>query len=143
MTGTRVSLVCVLMLLGLAGCGSDGTPSGGDASVDMRERSRSSGPSQAICPDDSTLTYETFGREFLETYCTRCHDSSRPAGERNGAPPTVNFDTAELARTHRLAIDAVAAAGPDRINIFMPLGTPAPSDAERDLLGEWLACGAP
>jgi hypothetical protein len=40
-------------------------------------------------------------------------------------------------------IDEQAAAGPDAVNTETPIGAPAPTQAEQQLLGEWLACGAP
>jgi hypothetical protein len=42
-----------------------------------------------------------------------------------------------------LHIDAMAAAGPERINQAMPPEGAKPSREERELLGIWLACGAP
>lgn len=109
-----------------------------------RMRSRDLGPSEASCPEGSTLTYDTFGRAFFESYCTRCHASTLVGGTaRNGAPDGYDFDSIAGVLAHADEIDAAAAAGPERINEFMPLSAPRPSDAERDMLGEWLACGAP
>lgn len=102
------------------------------------------GPTGVDCPDGSTLTYETFGRELFGSYCTTCHDSAKTGGDRNAAPLGIDFDTLTGIREHAHDIDRFAGAGPTRINVVMPPSThPAPSDAERDLLAEWLACGAP
>lgn len=46
-------------------------------------------------------------------------------------------------RANSTAVDAEAAAGSSTTNTAMPEGTPAPTTAERQRLGEWLACGAP
>lgn len=115
-----------------------------DAATDA-ERVRTSipGPTGVACPPGSTLRYEEFGRDFASTYCTSCHASTRTGSARNGAPIGFDFDTVEGIRLRRDRIDAVAGAGPTRINTFMPLASPAPSDEEREQLAEWLACGAP
>jgi hypothetical protein len=90
------------------------------------------------CPPDSFLSYENFGGPFLLTYCTGCHHSGVPADLRQGAPLDVNFDTLEDVRGRAATIWLRAA---DQ-NATMPPVGPA-GEAERALLGEWLACGAP
>jgi uncharacterized membrane protein len=91
----------------------------------------------ATCPEDSELTYDNFGAEYLATYCQRCHASA--AADRNGAPSSITFDTVEEVRDHMDRIYARAAGD----NTSMPPGTDDPPAAEREMLGEWLACGAP
>lgn len=116
----------------------------GDAGVvdaGFRIRSTTRMPSMATCPPGSTLTYESFAQAFFENYCTRCHAVA--SSDRRGAPLGYDFDTLDGVRARLPAIDLVAAAGPRNVNIVMPLGTPAPTDAERDMLGEWIACGGP
>ena len=101
-------------------------------------------PTGATCPPDSTLTYETFGRDFMSQYCTTCHSSALVGAARNGAPSDHDFDTLEAIRDVGADhIDRAAGAGPDYVNTFMPPSgqEPRPSEAERRLLGEWLACG--
>ena len=65
-------------------------------------------------------------------------------GGRTGEAP--GSKRAMLVHRQRMAIlehiDEQAAAGPDAVNTEMPIGAPAPTQAERQLLGEWLACGA-
>lgn len=136
------SAVGLGLSLALVACGP--APGGGEGDAGGRERTRRPGPTGASCPDGSTLTYETFGRDFFEAWCVRCHSSElRSSTERGGAPRGMDFDTVELAREHLEAIDSVSAAGPNRVNLYMPIGTEQPTDEERELLGEWLACGAP
>jgi len=100
-------------------------------------------PSGAECPEDSSLTWDSFGKNFMESYCTRCHSSSLSGSTRNGAPNDHNFETLALVQEQLDHIDTAAAAGPSVTNAEMPIGTPAPTEAERRQLGEWIACGAP
>ena len=125
-------IACVTFaLFALSSCGDD-------------KESDSGGPSGATCPDDSSLTYETFGRAFMEDYCTRCHSTALPGAARNGAPSDHNFDTLEAIKdTEAEHLDEEAAAGPDHVNTAMPPTAPQPTEAERRKLGEWLACGTP
>ena len=41
----------------------------------------------------TTLTYDNFGKGFLEGNCQRCH--GQPEDQRNGAPPDATFATHE------------------------------------------------
>lgn len=118
-------------LVALSSCGSDSD-------------SESEGPSGAVCPTASSLTYDSFGRGFMEDYCTRCHSSALTGAARNGAPSDHNFDT--LANIHAVPlehIDEEAAAGPSHVNTAMPPSGAMPTEDERRQLGEWLACDAP
>lgn len=99
--------------------------------------------SGAVCPDDNSLTYESFGKGFMDKYCVSCHSSSL-VGEmaRKGAPDEHDFD--RLAGIVPLAehIDQSAAAGPNASNQKMPPVDPKPTEEERTKLGQWLACEA-
>lgn len=102
--------------------------------------------SGATCPPDSTLTYESFGRAFMDKYCVACHASTLQGKSRQGAPSDHDFDSLEAVReTEAGHIDESAAAGPARVNDTMPPDSfqPQPSEAERQDLGKWLACGMP
>jgi uncharacterized membrane protein len=80
-----------------------------------------------VCPTDSTLTYESFGSAFLSDNCLSCHASKdRPVLTTRGA----------------------VAANKDNIVSAAVTSTKMPANGsigieERQLLGEWLACGAP
>ncbi len=91
-------------------------------------------PTGASCPTGSALTYENFGKPFVQQYCLACHDAGGPEG------PTLA--SIEQIRAAKGDIDRSAAAGPNAVNTFMPEGGSVP-EAERRKLGEWLACGAP
>jgi hypothetical protein len=83
------------------------------------------------CPRAGTeLTYDNFGRQFLDVWCMRCHAEG---------PNGIRFDDRDdvLGRRERIFINA---AGP---NTYMPPGPDDPSEEERAMLAEWLACGAP
>jgi hypothetical protein len=112
-------------------------------------------PTDTVCPtpDPLTLTYDNFGRDFMERYCTMCHDSALPRSQRNGAPIFHDFDTLLGVREVADHIDEEAGFGPGAHNTFMP-GSRCPSVAggpldkdcdqptpeERTQLAEWLAC---
>lgn len=89
------------------------------------------------CPDDSFLTYEDFGEPFLLSWCTGCHSSSLDEDERQGAPVGSNFET--IAQVRKNAERLWARAGDHNITM-PPVG--GPEAEERELFGEWLACGA-
>jgi cytochrome c5 len=95
-------------------------------------------PSGAAC--DSSLTYENFGMSFMATYCTSCHSSTLSGVARNGAPDGHDFDSLDGILLVAEHIDENAAFGPDASNEEMPPSGPAPTEAEREMLGAWLAC---
>ena len=100
-------------------------------------------PTEAECPPASTLTYESFGKPFMEAYCTRCHSSELVGEDRNGAPSFHDFDTIYGIRVVSDHIDETTAAGPAAVNDSMPPDGDRPSLEERELLGQWIACGMP
>lgn len=123
-------LLVSLLLLAVA-CGHD------------HEHSHDEATSGATCPTDNTLTYDNFGRDFFDGYCTRCHSSELSGDLRLDAPTGYDFDTLAGVRKHLDHIDMVSAAGPKATNTFMPETNPLPTLEERTQLGQWLACGAP
>lgn len=89
------------------------------------------------CPPGGTaLTYENFGKGFIDRNCQSCHMSR--ATERRGAPAEYSFDSREDVLRHRARIFARSAAD----NTSMPPGPDDPPAAERAQLADWLACGA-
>ena len=108
-----------------------------------------------VCPDPDpgTLTYDNFGKPFMDKYCRWCHDSSLPRSKRNGAPLFHDFDDLEGVLQVQNHVDQQTGIGPNASNDFMPpdrcpseLGGPLntscakPTDEERRQLAEWLAC---
>ena len=79
------------------------------------------------CPPNSTLTYENFGQLVIADNCLSCHTSN--------AHPIL--DTQAAIQQNKSAILADAVTGtkmPKSNNMVLE---------DRQLLGEWLACGAP
>lgn len=115
------AMIGVLVTL-LSACGTDAAP-----------------PSERPDPacETSILTYDNFGALFMLDWCRGCHSAAIPEDMRQGAPLEFNFEDLDTIRelAPRIALKATGA---------MPVMPPAagPSDEERALLAEWLACGA-
>lgn len=91
------------------------------------------------CPPDSFLDATNFGMPFITTWCTGCHSSDLVGDtERQMAPPEYDFDSLDAIRASMLMVYINAA---DEHDDMPPAG--GPSAEERELLGDWLACGAP
>ena len=134
----RAQCSLVVWVLCFAGCASDAVePDGGEAVEPITNLSTGS-----ICPDDSTLRYESFGRAFFASYCLRCHSAAVSGSERL-APEGRNFDELAQIREDAVWIDQFAAAGPKGEHQSMPPNGEKPTLQQRTQLGEWLACGAP
>lgn len=88
-------------------------------------------------PGGTTLSYDGFGKDFVERHCQSCHGV--PSKDRKGAPSAYDFGDVEDIRRYKDRIFSRAAAD----NTTMPPGPDDPPAEERDKLAEWLACGAP
>lgn len=97
-------------------------------------------PTESTCPPTSTLTWESFGQQFMTNYCTRCHASTLTGDARMGAPLYHDFDTLDGVLVVAEHVDEKAASGPAATNELMPISAPLPTMEERQQLGEWLAC---
>jgi hypothetical protein len=99
------------------------------------------------------LTWDNFGKPFMDKYCIVCHQQSLPRSKRNGAPLYHDFDTLETTLDFPDHIDEQAGSGPNATNEFMPPdrcpSTPGggidvdcmkPTLQERKDLAVWLAC---
>ena len=145
--------LCSVLVL-VAGCGGEpdspddmGVVDGGSSEGGSDESSDDeSGAEPGIegpidgrdCPPDSTLTADNFGMPFVLTWCAGCHNADLTEEERAGAPLGIDLDTLDATQEHLLRVYA----RPADDNLGMP---PAggPSEEERAMLGDWLACGAP
>lgn len=90
------------------------------------------------CPQATGATYSGFGQPFMSDWCLECHSASIVGEARNGAPEDVNYDTQAQIQSRLFRIYQQAASNTP---LMPPLG--GPNDVLRDLLGEWLVCGAP
>lgn len=81
------------------------------------------------CGDD-TVSWQSFGHGFFLTYCNACH--SQDSETRHGAPPGVDFDTLEQAKSQSERIRVRVLDQQD-----MPLGGGV-SEADLLLLDAWL-----
>lgn len=87
----------------------------------------STGIDTVSCPTDSTLTYANFGAAFMEANCLSCHDGNeRPSlATQSGVQANMGHILDEAVYTDSMPEDADMTI------------------AEREMLGEWIACGAP
>ena len=90
------------------------------------------------CPEDSPFTWENFGEAIMLNYCTGCHSSLLPEGQRAGAPLDVDFNDHNATQ---LWLTRIYARSADTNKTMPPIDTM--TDTERYNLGDWLACGAP
>jgi uncharacterized membrane protein len=125
----RLVPVAFSVLFVLAGVGAVGCNSGGGG-----------GNSAFTCPSGGTkLTYDGFGKPFMDKYCQPCHAST--SKDRQGAPSKINFDSeTEIAS---LAQEAYDQAGGTNSEMPPKSFGSQPTADERKQLAEWLACGAP
>jgi len=131
----------LIAAVALAACSSPDAAQPGPVnatSADAGVVADASALAERACPSSSVATYENFGAPFFFSYCTGCHSSALGEGQRRNAPIGVNFDSLDDIRRMRERIWARAA---DKNTTMPPVG--GPSDAQRELLGDWLACGAP
>jgi cytochrome c5 len=131
---------CVSALTTLGGACGDDSRNDQDIDAAVEEEGEVGPPSGALCPSDNTLTYENFGKQFVEDYCVRCHSSELAGEKRNGAPKYHDFDSLEGILNVANHVDEKAAAGPDSINTSMPPNGAKPTMAEREKFGQWLQC---
>jgi hypothetical protein len=133
-------LVAAVGVASIAGCyagtsRSTGATAGGDDGGPTTPASVIAG---RACPPNSPLTYASFGEPFFTSWCTGCHSSQNTGDARRNAPVGYDYDTLAGIRQWIPLIYAYAADG----NKKMP-AVGGPSDADRQMLGDWLACGAP
>ncbi|MEO0600960.1 MAG: hypothetical protein AAF211_05960 [Myxococcota bacterium] len=92
-------------------------------------------PEEAACTE---LTWETYGRGYVTSWCTGCHHSALDGALRAGAPEGVDFDQHDGVIAWLDRIES-RATGTDPT--MPPVG--GSDAAERARFAGWLACGAP
>ncbi len=139
-------MAAALMMLGACGdAGDSADDDGNNGFVDNTPNNSANndavleGPFESFaerpCPTDNILTADNFGAPFMANWCNGCHHSSLPAGTRAGAPIGVDFDTMDGIELYAEIIWLRTA---DQNEGMPPAG--GPSDEERRMLGQWLAC---
>jgi uncharacterized membrane protein len=82
------------------------------------------------------VTYDAFGKGFMEQYCVRCHVSTKTSKfARAGAPLGKDYDVMDTIYKDKAEILKLAA---DQKK--MPPDDPKPSADERAKLKTWLEC---
>lgn len=140
--GAAIVAIALLVSFSVTACKDDGA-NDHDNDHSSDEGAAIGTPSGAECPQDGGLTYDTFGKGFMDKYCVRCHSSKLKGAARNGATEGHDFDLLAGIMPVAEHIDEYAAAGPDAVNVKMPATDPKPTEEERHKLGEWLACEVP
>lgn len=97
-----------------------------------------SGGEALDCEEAPVITYDTFGRGFLSTYCNGCHGGDVAGEARQKAPPEVVFDDPE--GTDLFADRILARTLPEDGSppTMPPAGGITPDDLERVEI--WLTC---
>ncbi len=124
-----MKLILVFACLGLVACDDGDPPAGADAGP----------PAADAAPVDcAELTYANFGEQFVADYCLSCHSAS--AGNRQGAPSSVNFDDYQSVLDRSSRFRSRAGSGSS-----MPPFTfsSKPTEEERMKLVQWVDCGTP
>ena len=143
LTWMHVAIVALLGACNDEGDETDHHGNGDESSADHHGNDGAESSTGAVCPEGSTLTYESFGKSFMEKYCVTCHSTAlEGAAARKGAPEGHDFDLLEGILPAAEHIDQYAAIGPNASNQKMPPTDPKPTDEERTQLGQWLACEA-
>lgn len=80
------------------------------------------------------VTYDNFGKGFLDTYCLQCHVSTKKGFARRGAPKGLDWDD----------ISAIAKEAGEMVEEVeegkMPPKDPKPSAGEIAKFKSWLKC---
>lgn len=124
--------VAALLLACALGAGCDGE----DETTDGASEADSEDGGELRCEEAPTVTYDTFGRGFLATYCDGCHGSQ--VQERQNAPVDVVFDTREGAQDWADRILARTVPPDGSVPTMPPVGGVTEADSERLLV--WLTC---
>jgi uncharacterized membrane protein len=88
--------------------------------------------------DCDALTYDSFGKDFMDTYCASCHAKSVTGGQRQGAPPEDVFDTLAQIQADK---DEVQMQVKTKVMPFKLPNVAQPTQAERDKFDAWMTCG--
>jgi hypothetical protein len=143
-----IRILPVLLILGALACDAEPEPEAASDSLgetgdvddesgedDGESSGEETGATEIVCDDEPVITFDTFGRGFLATYCNGCHGGE--VLDRKGAPPTVSFDDRETASVFAERI-LVRVVPPEGVTPMPPAGGVTEDDLER--LRIWLTC---
>jgi uncharacterized membrane protein len=125
-------LMILATMMAAAACGDDSDESSTDDTV---EHDGGGVADASLC---STVTYATFGRQFMDHYCASCHAASKTGADRNGAPKDDVFDSLKQVQQHKTDIQKQVK---EKSMPFALPGVPLPTDAERAQFDGWMNCG--
>jgi len=146
MRSRRNAFALGVVVAAIAACGTDVKHSSSTPDAGMQA---DSGYVQMPC-DQSFLTYDNFGKPFMENWCTGCHSKSIPGDAnlcsmgmpdmRQCAPVGIDFDTQADVQNYK---DMIAAHSTGDMTMVAKPMPPAggPQQTDRDQLAEWLTCG--
>lgn len=97
----------------------------GHTATDAGQTSKDAGSANTC----DTLTYDSFGKSFMDTYCVSCH------GPAN-AQKNVHLDTLAGVTAAKSKVKSEVQS-----NAMPPLFQKAPSASERTQLQQWIDCG--
>jgi len=89
----------------------------------------------AVNAGDCEYTYDNFGKEFMENYCTKCHTSEKSGFTRWGATKGYDFDTQDKIPEQAAEILEWVIDKGD-----MPPRGKKPTSEEKTGLKAWLDC---
>ena len=99
---------------------------------------RDAGPAPSETESCETLTYASFGKSFVETYCTECHNAKTPTMGLGG----VVLDTLPMIVKNKMYLKKVVVPRADGKLPKMPKGgNDQLTDEERTKFGAWIDCG--
>jgi uncharacterized membrane protein len=81
------------------------------------------------------VTYDSFGKAFMDKYCVACHSSAKSGFARKGAPAGSDFDKVEAITKYKAKIVELTVT-----KAKMPPGAPKPTADETAKVKAWIEC---
>lgn len=127
-----------LLALSLGACGSGSLPEAPVANLGDDSARRDAGADTTRDQSCAALTYESFGKTFVETYCAECHNATSRTSGLGG----VILDTLPMIVKNKMYLQRTVVPRADGRLPPMPKGgNDQLTDAERTKFGAWIACG--
>ena len=100
-----------------------------------KDAGETGGGAWSHCDRTPALTWDNFGKGYMDKHCNGCHSSIIDREQRQGAPVGIDFNTYEGVITFADRVDARATGDAPTMP---PGGGPGVEEVAR--LEEWLAC---